>query len=89
MSSKKLMEEMLELLVKMSEECKNRKEDISHKSKCFDCSMSMNFSIRRHGCFLIDTLENCDFVDLLKDVCKYQNIEYENKLNKVEEVFED
>ena len=89
MNSKKIMEEMLDLLVKMSEHCKNRKREVFNKSKCFNCEMHMNFSITRHGCFLVDTLENYEFIDLIKDVCEYQNIEYKNKLNKVMEIFEE
>ena len=87
MSNKKLMEEMLDLLVKMSDHCKNKKTEMINQSKCINCEMHMNFSITRHGCFLVDTVENYEFIDSIKDVCKYQNIEYGYKLNKVMEIF--
>lgn len=89
MSSKKLMEEMLDLLVKMSEHCKNKKREVPNKSKCFNCEMHMNFSITRHGCFLVDALENYEFIDSIRDVCEYQNIKCEDKLNKIMEIFEE
>ena len=87
MNGKKLIEEMLDLLVKMSEHCKSMTNNSLQESKCLNCSMSRNFGYSNHGCLLVDTLENYEFIDLLRDTCKYQDIRCEDKLNKAFEIF--
>lgn len=84
---KELVEEMLYLLVKMSTHCKTLERTDENKVKCSNCSMSRYFSLGNHGCFLVETLENYEFIDSLKSTCRYQNIEFESKLNKAVSIF--
>lgn len=83
MQDKELLIKTLDLLVEMSEHCTN-KEKTTDKSKCVDCALSWNFNIRDCGCFLVDLINyNDSFIDTLIKLCKINNIEYQDKLNKV------
>lgn len=84
---KELIEEMLDLLVKMSKHCKNMERQKPSLSKCSNCGMKRDFGYSNSGCLLVDTLDNCEFMDLLRDTCRYQKIEYIDKINEVMEIF--
>ena len=82
-----MINRQLDLLVEMAEHCKNRKQISRELSKCFNCNIHFNFNLGSHGCFLVETLENDDFMNILIDTCKYRGIEYKEKIDKIMEIF--
>lgn len=83
MRGKELIIKTLDILVEMSEHCVN-KEKTTDKSKCVDCALMWDFNIRDCGCFLVELIYNNDsFIDTLIKLCKTNDIEYQDKLNKV------
>ena len=74
---KQLINKLLNVLVEMS-----------NKSKCIGCGFKRDFGVTNCGCLLVDILENYEFIDLIRDTCRYQNIKCEDKLNQAMEIFE-
>lgn len=87
MNGKKLIEEMLDLLVKMTEHCNNIKSDKPNVAKCKNCAMSRYYTYKNSGCLLVDIYNNDEFMNSLEYTCKYQDVKYMDKLNKVAEIF--
>lgn len=89
MKGKKLIVKTLDLLVEIAEHCKNlEKPEGSSKCKCANCELNWSFSLGDHGCFFVETIDNNEkFIDDLTAICKYHNIEYKDKLNKVADIF--
>ena len=83
----KFIKEILDVLVRMSDHCKKRESTDNNSSKCINCGMVRDFGYSNSGCLLVDILDNTDFVDVLVDTCKYQNIEYIDKLNEIMDIF--
>lgn len=87
MQGKELIIKMLDLLVEMAEHCNDMYKPIDGV-KCSNCALNWNFSLGNHGCFLVETIDNNDkFMDDLISTCKYHNIEYKDKLNKLANIF--
>lgn len=85
MQGKYLIIKMLDLLVEMSEHCMNR-DKLKHK--CKYCELSWKFGLSSCGCFLVETIENnSKFIENLESVCLSNNIDYKEKLNKIEDIF--
>lgn len=85
MKGKDLTVKLLDTLVEMADYCKDM-DKIKHegKIKCSNCELNWRFGLGNHGCFLVETIYNNDkFLYNLIDLCKYQNIEYEDKINKI------
>lgn len=81
---KELIEELLDVLVKMSEHCTSMSEN---KPKCKNCAMKRDFGYSNSGCLLVDLVDNVKVMELIEYTCKYQNIEYLEKLNKIASIF--
>lgn len=87
MKSKELINNQLDLLVKMAEHCINRDKP-DDEIKCNNCSLSWNFSLSNNGCFLVEIMDRNDkFIDDLISRCIANDIEYKDKLNKVADIF--
>ena len=85
----KLIKEILDVLVRMSDHCKKRESIDSNSSKCINCGMVRDFGYSNSGCLLIDILDNTDFMDVLVDTCKHQDIECIDKINYIMDILED
>lgn len=80
-AGKELIEKQLDLLVEMSEFCKN-KPNFGY-GKCLDCALNSSIN-----CFLVDLVNfNDAFIETLLDRCIDNDIEYTEKLNKIAEGF--
>lgn len=86
MKEKEYLDRMLDLLVDMSQHCINKDKPIEDKCKCVDCDLSWNFSICNNGCFLVNILDNNDFIGDLTCACVYNDVDYEDRVNKVMEI---
>lgn len=82
-----MINKQLDLLVEIAEYCKSMKRVSKDKSKCFNCKIHFSFNLGNHGCFLVETLENDDFMNILIDTCEYQGIEYREKIDKIMEIY--
>lgn len=88
-NSNKLIDKQLDLLIEMANYCKTMERISTDKSKCFNCKIHFNFNLGNHGCFLVETLENKEFINILIDTCKYQDVKYKEKLDKVMEIYDE
>lgn len=89
MQGKELLKDLLYLLERMSEHCTSMEKTDKSLSKCINCAMRRDFGYNNAGCLLVDMIENYEFMDLLKDTCKFQQIDYKDKINKVIKIFEE
>lgn len=87
MKAKELVIKQLDLLVEMAEHCTN-KETHNHTIKCPDCALSWNFRINNHGCFLVEIINNDKLFEDLESVCRYHNIDYQDKFNKIASIID-
>lgn len=89
MKGKKLVENTLDLLVKMADHCaKMEKPKNSSSSKCANCGLSWNFGLGSNGCLLVEIVDdNTKFMDDLTAACEFNNIEYKSKLKKIADIF--
>ena len=86
MQGKELIEKMLDLLVEMSEHCINKDKPMN-EIKCSDCALCWNFSLSSHGCFLVETINDSEFINNLENICIEHGISYKEKLNKIADIF--
>lgn len=86
MKGKEYIEKMLDLLVDMANHCTNKDTPVKNRAKCIDCALAWNFSIRSHGCLLVNIADNSDLLEDLINVCEDHDIEYKDKLNKLENI---
>lgn len=86
MEGKDLIIKMLNLLVEMAEHCIN-KDKPKDNIKCADCALCWNFSLSSNGCFLVEIIDNSEFIDILENVCIANNINYKDRLNKLADIF--
>lgn len=87
MKDRNLIVKMLDILVEMAEHC-NNKEKPENTVKCCGCAMAWDFGLCSHGCFLVNTVENSEFIDDLINVCIEHKIDYQDKLNKIASIFQ-
>lgn len=88
-TGKELIIKMLDLLVEMADHCsKLEKPKDSSKCKCANCALNWDFNLGNHGCFLVETIDNNEkFMEDLISTCKYHDIEYISKTNKIASIF--
>lgn len=77
----------IDSLVDMADHCNNKKTYESKKSKCHDCKLVREYGYTNSGCLLVDTIDNEEFMNVLKYTCEYNNIEYKDKLEKINSIF--
>lgn len=87
MGGRHYIEKLLDLLVEMADHCNKKDTPVEGKAKCIDCQLSWNFSIRDHGCLLVNLMDNQDFIDDLTSACEASGVDYRDRLNKVADIF--
>lgn len=87
MGGRHYIEKLLDLLVEMADHCNKKDTPVEGKAKCIDCQLSWNFSIRDHGCLLVNLMDNQDFIDDLTSACEASGVDYRDRLNRVADIF--
>lgn len=88
MGGRHYIEKLLDLLVEMADHCNKKDTPVEGKAKCIDCQLSWNFSIRDHGCILVNIIDNDDLINDIICVCEANNIDYKDRLNKLADIID-
>lgn len=83
MQGRHYIENLLDLLIEMADHCIHKDKPIEDKAKCVGCALSWTFSLRNHGCLLVNMIDNEDLIGDIMNVCEANNIDYRDKINKL------
>lgn len=87
MKGRAYLEKLLDLLAEMADHCNKKDTPVEGRAKCIDCQLSWNFSIRDHGCLLVNIIDNDDLIADITCACEANGVDYKQRLNKIADMF--